>query len=101
MTFLIPMAGRGARFTAAGYNVPKMLIEAHGKTLLQWSVDSLPLALCQRLVFIGLEEHEKTFGLSQRIRSLYGDRFRLEFLFLPDVTGGQAETVLYAKPFID
>ena len=100
MTIVIPMAGRGQRFVDAGYRVPKMLIEAHGKSLLQWSVDSLPLSLCRRLVFVGLAEHEQEFGLSTRIRDWYGDGPQLDFVFLPGVTGGQAETVLAARPFI-
>jgi dTDP-glucose pyrophosphorylase len=100
MTIVIPMAGRGQRFVDAGYRVPKMLIEAHGKSLLQWSVDSLPLHLCKRLVFIGLAEHEKDFSLSTPIRQWYGGGPRLDFVFLPEVTGGQAQTVLAARKSI-
>lgn len=101
MNFVIPMAGRGQRFMDAGYTQPKMLIEARGKTLLQWSVDSLPLELCESLVFVGLEEHERSFGISKRIREWYGHVPRLEFMFLPSATGGQAETVLRARDAID
>ncbi len=101
MTIVIPMAGRGQRFVDAGYRVPKMLIEAHGKSLLQWSVDSLPLAACEWLVFIGLAEHEREFGLSGQIRRWYGGGPRLSFVFLPGVTGGQAETVLAARTSIN
>ncbi len=100
MTIVIPMAGRGQRFLDAGYRVPKMLIAAHGKSLLQWSVDSLPLNLAARLVFIGLAEHEREFALAAKIRSWYARGLKLEFVFLPDVTGGQAETVLAAREFI-
>ena len=35
------MAGLGLRFKKAGYNVPKYMIEAKGKTLFEWSMDSL------------------------------------------------------------
>ncbi len=100
MTIVIPMAGRGQRFVDAGYRVPKMLIEAHGKPLLRWSVDSLPLALGKRLVFVGLAEHERDFSISKHIRNWYGNGIQLEFVFLPGVTGGQAETVLAAQPHI-
>jgi dTDP-glucose pyrophosphorylase len=101
MNFVIPMAGRGQRFVDAGYMQPKMLIEAHGKTLLQWSVGSLPLELCESLVFVGLEDHERAFGISKRIREWYGHVPRLDFVFLPSATGGQAETVLRARDVID
>jgi len=100
MIVVIPMAGRGQRFVDAGYTVPKMLIEAHGKTLLQWSVDSLPLEQCSRLVFVGLEEHQRELDLSSRIRGWYGHLPRLEMIYIDDVTGGQAETVLKARDHI-
>ncbi|MFA9375953.1 MAG: glycosyltransferase family 2 protein [Lachnotalea sp.] len=41
MTIVITMAGLGSRFKKAGYKVPKYMIEAHGKTLFEWSMDSL------------------------------------------------------------
>lgn len=100
MTIVIPMAGRGERFTNAGYEQPKMLIEAHGKTLLQWSVDSLPLSLCSRMVFIGLRAHESGHGLTEMIRDLYGKTCEIHFHWLDDVTRGQAETVLMAEHLI-
>lgn len=41
MTIVITMAGLGSRFKKAGYQVPKYMIEAHGKTLFEWSMESL------------------------------------------------------------
>lgn len=41
MTIIITMAGLGSRFKKAGYNCPKYMIEAKGKTLFDWSMDSL------------------------------------------------------------
>ena len=41
MTIVITMAGLGSRFKKAGYTVPKYMIEAHGKTLFEWSMESL------------------------------------------------------------
>lgn len=35
------MGGMGKRFLDAGYNCPKYMIEAHGKTLFSWSMVSL------------------------------------------------------------
>ncbi len=80
------MAGRGQRFLDKGYTIPKMLIRARGKTLMEWSIDSLPLDLCTNLVCILLEEHEKTFNLSTLIRSIYGHRFNIQFLILNHIT---------------
>lgn len=101
MNFVIPMAGNGSRFLQAGYTLPKMLIEAKGKTLLEWSIDSLPLSLCTNLVCIILRKHETEFALSQSIKKIYQDRVpELSFVFLDDVTRGQAETVYLAKKMI-
>lgn len=41
MNIVITMAGIGQRFKDAGYDVPKYRIEAHGKTLFEWSMESL------------------------------------------------------------
>lgn len=41
MTIVITMAGLGSRFRKVGYTVPKYMIEAHGKTLFEWSMESL------------------------------------------------------------
>ena len=41
LTILITMAGLGSRFREAGYKVPKYQIEAKGKTLFEWSMESL------------------------------------------------------------
>jgi dTDP-glucose pyrophosphorylase len=91
MNFVVPMAGHGARFVQAGYELPKMLLEAHGKTLLQWSLDSLPLKLAKVIVFVGLKEHDEKFNLQTVIEDLYPD-LNTKFVFLNGVTRGQAET---------
>ena len=101
MNFVSPMAGRGQRFVDAGYDLPKMLIPAHGKTLMEWSIDSLPLELCTNLVCIILREHEEEYRLSDKIMALYDDRFSIKFLFLDQVTRGQAETVFLAHHLFD
>lgn len=101
INFVIAMAGKGKRFIDAGYITPKPLIKAKGKTLLQWGVDSLPLDMCDKLIFVGLEEHERDYNISGKIKEWYGDKADLKFIFLSEVTGGQAETVLKAKPFLD
>lgn len=41
MEIVITMAGMGSRFQKAGYKEPKFMIKALGKTLFEWSMDSL------------------------------------------------------------
>jgi len=101
MTVVIPRAGHGRRFIEAGYKLPKYLLEAHGKTSLEWSVDSLPVELADVLIFVALREHERDYQIESRIRDLYGHRSSLAFFFLDQVTGGQAETVMKAAEAIN
>jgi len=91
------MAGYGARFIQAGYQLPKMLLKAHGKTLLEWSLNSLPLHLAEVVVFVGLKEHENKFGLQKTIKNLY-PYINSKFIFIDHVTRGQAETTYFALP---
>lgn len=100
MNFVIPMAGLGSRFSDMGYSLPKPLLPAHGKTLLEWSVNSLPLELATRLIFVGLKEHRDLFGLEDVIRKLYAHQ-PLYFLWLDHATRGQAETVVLAENLMD
>lgn len=96
------MAGEGRRFREVGYMLPKMLIEAKGKTLLEWSVDSLPLGLCSRLIFVAQQKHEEEFRLSEKIKSIYDNRVSsLQFKFIDKLTRGQSETACLAKHLID
>lgn len=101
MNFVIPMAGSGRRFVEAGWREPKWAIQAHGKSLLEWSVDSLPLALATRLVFVALRTHEEEHGLTVRLQQLYGARVPVQVHLLDGVTRGQAETVWMAREAID
>ena len=102
MNFLITMAGEGRRFREVGYELPKMLIEAKGKTLLEWSIDSLPLNLSSRLIFVGQQKHEDEFQLSEKIKSIYSNRVSsLHFKFIDKITRGQSETACIAKHLVD
>ena len=39
------MAGEGKRFANEGYSLPKYLIKVKNKSLLEWSLDSLPIGM--------------------------------------------------------
>lgn len=100
MNIVMPMAGRGSRFADVGHRVPKPMIEVKGKPMYAWAMDSLPLALARKVIFICLEEHLKGFGLEEDIRRRYA---RLDPVIIPlsKVTEGQACTVLEARSQID
>lgn len=95
------MAGKGSRFVEAGFKTPKMLIQAKGKTLLEWSLSSLPLHICTNLIFIALEEH-KQYNIEEFIGNKYPQFHNIiKFVFLKETTQGQSETVLKAKALMD
>ena len=41
MNIVITMAGSGSRFKKAGYAQPKYMIKVKGRTLFEWSMESL------------------------------------------------------------
>lgn len=99
MNIVMPMAGRGSRFAEVGYDVPKPLIDVRGRPMYAWAMDSLPLALATRVIFICLAEHLETRALAEDIRSRYAALDPI-IISLDHVTDGQACTVLVAREHI-
>jgi len=100
MNIVMPMAGRGSRFADIGITTPKPLIDVLGRPMYAWAMESLPLELARRVIFICLEEHLRDQSLEADIRSRYG-RLDPEIVRLDAVTEGQACTVLMAHRWID
>lgn len=102
MNFIIPMAGRGSRFRNAGFVLPKFLIPVCGRTLLEWSLLSLPLDLADRVTFVGLAEDNNEGELEKRIRDSFPlSTAQISFCWLKQVTNGQATTVLRGLEGLD
>jgi NDP-sugar pyrophosphorylase family protein len=100
MNIVMPMAGRGSRFAQIGIPTPKPLIDVLGRPMYAWAMDSLPLELARRVIFICLDEHLRRPELENDIRSRYG-ALNPEIIRLDEVTEGQACTVLKAIRWID
>ena len=104
---VIPMAGASKRFFDAGYEHPKYMIEVNNKTLFEWSLSSLPLALIDQFVFVVLKEHEQQFDLKNFIKSKLNKlltidkKIDVQLKQLEEQTRGQAETVFLAKERFD
>ena len=99
MIVVVPMAGRGSRYSNAGYNIPKPLIPVADRPMLLWALDSLTGFGVSHFVFVLLREHEERYKVESLIRdNLNGN---ISFELLEDVTDGQLCTVLKAKQFID
>lgn len=68
MQIIIPMSGFGERFRAAGYLLPKPLIEIDGKPIIAHVVDMFPNEA--NIIFICNQEHldEPLFGMEATLR---------------------------------
>jgi len=100
MNIVMPMAGLGSRFREAGFKVPKPLIDVRGRPMYAWATDSLPLENSSRLIFILLASQPEFPDLRRDIETRYAAHQPV-VLSVPELTAGQAITVLRAKDLID
>ncbi len=98
MQVIITMAGLGSRFRKAGYNVPKYMIEAKGKTLFEWSMESLTdyNSHVSKYIFIVRKEDESETFIKEK-SALYGIK-NIEVIGIDYLTDGQATTCMLAIP---
>ncbi|MFO1475061.1 MAG: glycosyltransferase family 2 protein [Verrucomicrobiota bacterium] len=99
LNIVMPMAGLGSRFRQAGFTVPKPLIEVRGRPMYAWATDSLPLDHGTRLIFILLATQPECPDLQRDIQQRYA-RHKPIILTVPELTAGQAITVLRARDYI-
>lgn len=101
MTVIITMAGAGSRFRKAGYQVPKFMIEAKGKTLFEWSMDSLVdyNPHVGKYVFVVRKEDDASAFIKDQCEK-YGIQ-NVEVVEIDYMTDGQATTCMLAIPFAD
>ena len=97
MLLVIPLAGRGSRYSNVGYTIPKPLIEVSGKPMLYYAFQSVKQVKYSKVIFIALEEHEKSFGVNKIIKEQITEDF--ELILLDEVTDGQLCTVLTASKY--
>lgn len=95
MNIVITMAGLGSRFKKAGYEQPKYMIEVRGRTLFEWSMESLVAFREEPHIFIVRRADEaKDFieGMCQKLGIV-----RRKVIEIEEMTKGQAETAMLAK----
>lgn len=101
MAIVVTMAGIGKRFRDAGYRVPKYMIEARGRTLFEWSMDSLAdyAPHAYKHVFVARREDAAAPFIREKCESCgIGDA---EVVEIDHVTDGQATTCMLAMPRCD
>lgn len=98
LNIVVPMAGLGSRFTKEGYTKPKPLIDVHDKPMIHLVIDNLRPKCVHRFIFICQEEHDETYGISDKLSKWAPHS---EIILIDGVTEGAACTVLKAIHLIN
>ena len=93
---LIPMAGAGQRFLAAGYALPKPLISISGRPMVVRAAGCLPRP--DQWVFVCRKEHIVQAKIDRELKKHFQPA---EIISVDHLTEGQASTCLIAKELLD
>lgn len=96
MNVLIPMAGAGSRFQAAGYTFPKPLIEVNGKPMIQSVVENLNMDA--HYIFIVQKEHYEKYNLHYMLHLIAPN---CDIVQIDGITDGAARTTLMARKLFE
>ncbi len=98
VNLLLPIAGRAQRFIDKDYLVPKPLIVADGKHIIDWSLSSIDISKCN-LIFCVRWDHINKFSIDYILRQKFGDDIKI--VVIDHITEGAVSTCLLAKKYID
>jgi len=97
MNIILPIAGKGERFSKCGYRDPKPLIPIFDKTMIDYVLSHLQLQP-EDNIFIIYNQSLNSYSFSEIISKNYPS-FRLQFIQVND-TRGAAETLYLGIDFI-
>ena len=95
---LLPIAGKAQRFIDAGYTMPKALILAKNKHVIDWAMDSVDTKDCN-LIFMVRVDHVYNFSIDKILKQKFGEDIKI--IKLNKVTRGALETCTLAREHID
>ena len=95
---LLPIAGKAQRFIDAGYTMPKALILAKNKHVIDWAMDSIDTNECN-LIFMVRVDHVYNFSIDKILKQKFGEDITI--VKLKEVTRGALETCTLAREHID
>lgn len=98
INIVIPMAGRGSRFSKAGYNLPKPLLTVFGRPMIEVVIENLRPQQAHRFIFICQREHLVVHELESILLQAGSDT---RIVPIDYVTEGAACTVLLAEAEIN
>lgn len=86
-TLILPMAGRGSRFSEEGYKLPKPLLTVNNNPMILEAINCLPYS--EKQIFICLKDHIELYKIDEKLKSFYKN---CEVISIDEVTQGQACT---------
>jgi NDP-sugar pyrophosphorylase family protein len=95
---VIPLAGRGRRFTEKGYTFPKPLIELDRRTMIEAVLANLRVPVPSRFHFVCLTEHLRHFHLGDLLRILVPGA---QIIPADSESAGALCSVMLAADFLD
>lgn len=101
MNVLIPMAGRGERFSSVGYDLPKPLIEINGRPMIEWALRSFDIDFhLHNFIFVVRDYHNDEINnrLASVLDSLVPSNTTIKIDY---VTEGPACTCLLVRDMIN
>ncbi len=98
LNIVVPMAGRGSRFSDAGYIDPKPLIDVNGKHMIEVVINNLKPAVEHCFIFVCQEEHVRAYDLEKIFKK---SCMNFKIVTINCITDGAAVTVLKARKYID
>ena len=95
---LVPMAGMGSRFLKEGYKIPKQILNAGNKHLIDISLECIDMTDCN-LTFVVRDDHIFDFKIDEILRDKFGSDINI--VVTDGLTEGSVCSCLLAKDFID
>lgn len=94
---VIPLCGKGQRMIDGGYDLPKPLLFAGNKRIIEWSIDSIDYSE-SHLIFVVRKDHCFNYGIDSFLRNKYP---QCTIVKTGEETSGAIESVLKASIHID
>src|SRR5262249_39770610 len=94
---VVPMAGQGQRFIAAGYDQPKPFIDVDGKSMIHRVLENLNLPHFET---VRIARNEHMAAEAGQIPRLKAANERLQVIGIDGLTEGSACTILMAREHI-
>src|SRR4030095_14415113 len=93
LNIVLPIAGRGSRFSSAGYLPPKPMIPVHGVPMIGVVADNVRPSGPHRFIFLALQEHLDQWPMAETLQQAAPG---CTIVPVNTVTQGAACTVLLA-----